>query len=301
MARDFDDDAPRRIGDANELVLARQRDADERIYVVTTNLVIDAQEKLARRRRLDRIWRAGAAVSWLSLLTAVIGTGIAAWTTGDPARFVLGDLVCGSLLLMSLLALVGVHFAGRGLPTLQRLEAQLVSAQESLWKQKVKSNPDVDERRKLYREEVTTAIEQYQADSRKYRTIHNGLQTLIMIGSASTTTIAALDTGKELTWQSVTLTAISFAITVAAMFTGYYKFRERSYFLQQTADAIEEEANAVRLGIGAYSEYGPGQEGEALKKFTQRVEEHRNEQRRRQQQLDQPADQATPSSQPPAA
>ncbi|MFD6183765.1 hypothetical protein [Streptomyces goshikiensis] len=45
MARDFDDDAPRRIQDANELVLARQRDADERICVVTTNLVIDAQEK----------------------------------------------------------------------------------------------------------------------------------------------------------------------------------------------------------------------------------------------------------------
>ncbi|MET8957616.1 DUF4231 domain-containing protein [Streptomyces sp. NPDC004533] len=301
MARDFDDDAPRRMRDANELVLARQRDADERIYVVTTNLVIDAQEKLARRRRLDRIWRAGAAVSWLSLLTAVIGTGIAALTTGDPARFVLGDLICGSLLLMSLLALVGVHFAGRDLPTLQRLEAQLASAQESLWKQKVRSNPDLDDRRKLYREEVTTAIEQYQADSRKYRRIHNSLQTLIMIGSASTTTIAALDTGKELTWQSVTLTGISFAITVAAMFTGYYKFRERSYFLQQTADAIEEEANAVRLGIGPYSEYGPGREDEALKLFTQRVEQHRNEQRRRQQQLDQPPDQAPPTSASPPA
>ncbi|MGY3676921.1 hypothetical protein ACVWXU_000544 [Streptomyces sp. TE33382] len=121
-----------------------------------------------------------------------------------------------------------------------------------------------------------------------------------MIGSASTTTIAALDTGKELTWQSVTLTGIGFAITVAAMFTGYYKFRERSYFLQQTADAIEEEANAVRLGIGHYGEYGPGRADEAQKLFTQRVEAHRNEQRRRQQQLDQPADQATPSSQPPA-
>ncbi|MEU4655204.1 hypothetical protein AB0G32_14910 [Streptomyces sp. NPDC023723] len=80
MARDFDDDAPRRIQDADDLInarkrdeaeriRARQRDADARIYVVTTNLVIDAQEKLARRRRLDRIWRAGAAVSWLSLLT----------------------------------------------------------------------------------------------------------------------------------------------------------------------------------------------------------------------------------------
>ncbi|MFB7225720.1 SLATT domain-containing protein [Streptomyces sp. NPDC056227] len=119
-----------------------------------------------------------------------------------------------------------------------------------------------------------------------------------MIGSASTTTIAALDTGKELTWQSVTLTVISFAITVAAMFTGYYKFRKRSYFLQQTADAIEEEANAVTLGIGPYSEVG---EVEALKLFTQRVEGHRNEQRRRQQQLDQPSDQAAPSSQPPTA
>ncbi|WP_310729189.1 DUF4231 domain-containing protein [Streptomyces sp. N2A] len=202
---------------------------------------------------------------------------------------------------MSLLALVSVHFAGRSLPTLQRLESQLVSAQESLWKQKAERRPGLEDRRHLYREEVTTAIEQYQADSRKYRRIHNSLQSLIMIGSASTTTIAALDTGKELTWQSITLTAISFAITVAAMFTGYYKFRERSYFLQQTADAIEEETNAVTLGIGPYSEFGPAREDEALKLFTQRVEEHRNEQRRRQQQLDQPADQAAPSSQPPTA
>ncbi|MFE4874865.1 hypothetical protein [Streptomyces sp. NPDC056682] len=175
MARDFDD-APRRIGDANDLVLARQRDADERIYVVNTNLVIDAQEKLARRRRLDRIRRAGAAVSWLSLFTAVIGTGIAAWTTGNPARFVLGDLICGSLLLMSLLALGGVHFAGRRVPSLQRLEAQLVSAQESLWQQKADRRPDLPDRRRLYFEEISTAVEKYQADSRKYRRVHNSLQ-----------------------------------------------------------------------------------------------------------------------------
>ncbi|MGA4844379.1 hypothetical protein [Streptomyces sp. G45] len=116
-----------------------------------------------------------------------------------------------------------------------------------------------------------------------------------MFSSASTTRIAALDTGKELTWQSVTLTGISFAITVAALFTGYY-----NYFLQQTADAIGEEANAVRLGIGPYSEYGNGREGEALQVFIQRVYQHRDEQRRHQQ-LDQSADQATPSSQPPAA
>ncbi|WP_406458680.1 hypothetical protein OG782_36845 [Streptomyces sp. NBC_00876] len=71
MARDIDDDAPRRIGDAKELVLARRWDSDERIYVVTTNLVIDAQEQIVRRRQLDRMWRAGAAISWLSLLAAL--------------------------------------------------------------------------------------------------------------------------------------------------------------------------------------------------------------------------------------
>lgn len=128
MPRSYDDDAPRRIRNANELISARQRDADERTHVVTTNLVIDAREKLARRQRLDRMWRAGWAVSWLSLLTAVFGTGIAALKTSDPARFVVGDLICGSLLRLSVLVLVGVRFVGRGLPILQRAEAQLASA-----------------------------------------------------------------------------------------------------------------------------------------------------------------------------
>ncbi|MFE3416022.1 SLATT domain-containing protein [Streptomyces mirabilis] len=122
-----------------------------------------------------------------------------------------------------------------------------------------------------------------------------------MIGSAATTTVAALDTGGKLTWQNVTIVAIGFTVTLSAAFTGYYKYRERSYFLLQTADAIEEEANAVTLGIGPYKNFGPDQEQQALKLFTQRVEDHRNEQRRRQQQLDQPADQATPTGASPSA
>jgi hypothetical protein len=72
----------------------------------------------------------------------------------------------------------------------------------------------------------------------------------------------------------------------------------RSYLLQQTADAIEEEANAPKLGIGPYYDFEPHQEQETLKLFTQRVEDHRNEQRRRQQ-LDQLTDQAPPTGIPP--
>ncbi|MGC0335195.1 hypothetical protein [Streptomyces sp. SLBN-8D4] len=109
MTRSFDDDTPRRIRDADDLVQARRRDAGERIHVATISLVIDEQEKRARRRWLDRIRRAGWAVSWLSV----------------PGQFVVvGDPVCGSLFLLSVPALVGARFAGRGLPTLQRAEAQ---------------------------------------------------------------------------------------------------------------------------------------------------------------------------------
>ncbi|MFG3292686.1 DUF4231 domain-containing protein [Streptomyces sp. NPDC048179] len=134
---------------------------------------------------------------------------------------------------------------------------------------------------------------------RKCRT-SRGHSTLIMVGSTATTTVAALDSGDKLTWQNVTIVTISFAITLAAAFTGYYKYRERSYFLQQTADAIEEEANAFALGVGKYGVYGPEKDQEALAVFTLAVEDLRNEQRRRQQQLDQPAEQATSGGTPPA-
>ncbi|WP_327286081.1 MULTISPECIES: DUF4231 domain-containing protein [unclassified Streptomyces] len=145
------------------------------------------------------------------------------------------------------------------------------------------------EQRGMYREELAEVIENYQAESRKYRRVHNGLQSLIMVGSTTITTVAALD-AKEWNWQTIMVIALGFCVTLASTFTGYYKYRERSYFLQQTADAIEEEANAVALGVGEYSVFGEDEQDQALAKFTQRVETLRNEQRRRQQQLDQPAE-----------
>jgi hypothetical protein len=145
--------------------------------------------------------------------------------------------------------------------------------------------PSTEHRRRLYRQEVADVIDQFQRESRKYRRIHNSLQSLIMVGATSTTTIASLNTADDLTWQNVLTIAISFAITLAATFTGYYKFRERSYFLRETADAIEEQANALALGVGEYTDLN---EKDALKHFTGVVESLRGDQRRRQQQLDQP-------------
>lgn len=255
-----------------------------------------SQELLSRRRRSDRIWRLGPAAVALALVTAAFGTVL----TWETSRFVLGDVACAVVLLLALTAMVSDLLRNRGLPSRTFLEEDLAVKQDSLRQLNAKGHPSLAERRRLYREDVAGIIELYQRKSRKYRRTHNSLQSLVMVGSTTTTTVGALDTARELTWQSVTIVSISFVVTLAAMFTGYYKYRERGYFLQQTADAIEEHANAVALGVGEYSKFDTGQEEEALARFTQRVEELRNEQRRRQQQLDQSADQTAPIGQPPA-
>ncbi|MFJ1244985.1 hypothetical protein, partial [Bacillus amyloliquefaciens] len=58
--------------------------------------------------------------------------------------------------------------------------------------------------------------------------------------------------------------------------------------LQQTADAIEEEYDAVNLKVGRYK--GSTDDAAALLEFTERVETLKNDQRNRQQQLDQPTE-----------
>ncbi|XUL85465.1 SLATT domain-containing protein [Streptomyces galilaeus] len=203
--------------------------------------VLEAEHQLARRLRSDRVWRYGTAAIELAPLTGIAGTA-ATWHT---SRFTVGGTLGFTVIVLAGAVMTYDYRKHRQyLKTRPHLEARLADKQEQLRRHQAEHQPGLEARRKLYREEITGVVAQYQTDSRRYRGIHNSLQTLIMTGSAATTTIAALDTGNQLTRQSVTLTLISFAITLAAMFTGYYKFRERSYFLQQTADSVEEEANA---------------------------------------------------------
>lgn len=180
-----------------------------------------------------------------------------------------------------------------------QLRDKLATRREELRKESLGAQPPLTERRSMYREDTVEVIAQYGRESRHYRRVHNSLQSLIMVGSTAMTTIAALSQ-QDWNWQSVSVVVLGFSVTLASAFTGYYKYRERSYFLRQTADAIEEELNAVMLGIGEYSKFTEEQESEALARYTQRVETLRNDQRRREQQLDQPAEQAPPAA-PPSA
>ncbi|MFE1519590.1 SLATT domain-containing protein [[Kitasatospora] papulosa] len=146
------------------------------------------------------------------------------------------DITCAALALVSG-AVAWVAAPPRGRPSLAKLEDMLATNREALRFLSALIHPTLKERRSLYREDVAGVIEQHRTDSRRYRLIHNVLQNLIMIGAASTTTVAALDTRNQFTWQNITIVAIGFTVTLAAAFTGYYKYRERSYFLLQTADA----------------------------------------------------------------
>ncbi|MER6719849.1 DUF4231 domain-containing protein [Streptomyces halstedii] len=183
--------------------------------------------------------------------------------------------------------------------SMARLQDSLDIKREELRTRSLRTQPTLTERRGMYREDMADVLAQYGRESRYYRRVHNSLQSLIMIGSTAVTTIAALSQ-QDWNWQTLSVLVLGFSITLASAFSGYYKYRERSYFLRQTADAIEEELNAVMLGVGEYSQFTEDQEGEALAKFTQRVEALRNEQRRREQQLDQPVEQAGPAGPPPA-
>ncbi|WP_432040421.1 SLATT domain-containing protein [Streptomyces cucumeris] len=176
------------------------------------------------------------------------------------------------------------------------LEQELAILLDQLHFLSARTHSSVTDQRALYRENIHEVIDEYAALSRRYRRRHNSLHALITIGSASIAAVAALDPG--LNWQKKVIIGISFVVTCASGFSGYYKFRERSYFLQQSADAIEEELNAALLGVGEYNDFSPHQNEELLARFAQRVESLRNEQRRRQQQLDQPAEQSTSTPQP---
>lgn len=143
-----------------------------------------------------------------------------------------------------------------------------------------------ESRRHIYRETVPVAVEQYRSSGLRYRRVHNVFQSIIIIGSLATSTAASLaETPAPYKWITV---GTSFSVGIAAGFTGYFKFRERSFYLQQTADSIEEEYDAVNLKVGRYK--GSADDEAALLEFTERVETLKNDQRKRQQQLDQPTE-----------
>jgi hypothetical protein len=140
-------------------------------------------------------------------------------------------------------------------------------------------------RRITYKEDAFHDIDKLRGESKSYRTVNNFLQGIIIIGSLAATGAAGIATEVPvLRWVTLGLT---FAVGISSGFMGYFKYKERSFYLQQTADAIESEWEAVEIGVGRYRNM---QDAEALAEFVEEVHRLKSEQKKRQQNLEQPPD-----------
>ncbi|MGJ7415394.1 DUF4231 domain-containing protein [Streptomyces cinereoruber] len=141
---------------------------------------------------------------------------------------------------------------------------------------------------RIYREASLDLIAQYRKSANNNRRIHNFFQLVIITGSIATSTLTAMNEGSNLALRIITST-LSALVGISAGVTGYFKFRERGYNLQSTADDIEKHYNASQFMLDDYagSDGAPLSEGERLRRFAGFVERLKEEQRKRELQLEQ--------------
>jgi hypothetical protein len=152
-------------------------------------------------------------------------------------------------------------------------------------------------RRIGYQSDALTDVDQLRNDSRSYRRTSNLLQGVVIIGSlAATGASGAAAVLPDIRWAVL---GITFLVGIASGFTGYFKYKEKGFYLQQTADAIESEYYAYDIGVGRYKERGKDEEHEeqALAEFVDEVHKLKAEQRKREQSLEQPPEARHPKEQ----
>ncbi|GAB3073944.1 DUF4231 domain-containing protein [Micromonospora schwarzwaldensis] len=249
------------------------------------SLILDAEEKL----HLQGLWRK-VGIAWILIgnITLIAMAAVATFSElGQVNRFStqLYAACSVSLLVSPALAYWQYKRMRRTRIILKKLHVVRRRTQADLDTSTSSGGDSALLAQKRYRDDVPDLIAQYREDAGRTRGIHNRFQSVIIIGSVATSAIATASVAfSQARWLTV---AASAAVGLAAGFTGYFKYHERSFNSQQTADAIEREYEAVELRVGKYTGLD---EAKAYAAFADAVERLRDEQNKRQQQLDQPAE-----------
>ena len=145
-----------------------------------------------------------------------------------------------------------------------------------------------------YRSQLGGVIYQYQREANRYRRFHYTIQIMIILFSLLVTGLTSGLTGLlggaiGKPWIAPIL---SLTVSFLTAMTALFRFRDRGFNLQQTADAIQYEINAADLGI---FDYRGKSDKESLVELAERAERLKDEQRKRQQQLEQASDNKQPS------
>lgn len=245
--------------------------------------VIQAEVKLAQGRTLHRLGRLAVAIGPLSAI-AIYAATYATWRQIDLAPVNYVAIPLSLILCVAAFFYVGGVIVG-DIDSVKKLDLALAEQLERRRIRAAELEVGVSYRRIVYKEKLGNDVGSLRHESKRYRRVHNLLQSVIIVFSLANTTITgiALD-GSMWQWPAV---GVSFAVGISAGFMGYFKFRERSFYLQQTADSIEQEASAAELGI---FRYGKVDESDGLRLLVEEVEKLKAEQRKREQSLDQQSD-----------
>ncbi|MFB6782707.1 DUF4231 domain-containing protein [Streptomyces sp. NPDC056352] len=264
-----------------------QKAREERIEQMQTKR--RAAAHLRSRIRLVRIARGlvgGPAIAACITFATAVGFTVSTWKRFDMAPY-------NTAALLLLLLLLIVFIAGRRMDTGKkegeedqsvaelRLELDLLEERRIL--EAAHSARSSYERQYSYRETIPHEIDRLRRETRRYRRVHNFFQWSLFVASVAMSVTAALydppQPGKGI------LISLGAFISFTTAVTGYFKFRERAFNLQQTADAIEQHVTAYDLAISPYNH----SEAQAnLERLAETVESLRVEQRKREQQLEQP-------------
>lgn len=245
--------------------------------------IIEAKADLKQLRffrRLTLLWMLGGNVTLAALL---VGANFAIdWSkidSGQSGLNIYGTLIiCGSIGASTWWANHHRGKISKSIVELRQLEAQRRSLQ--LGNPEQQSIPGAFH---SYFESVPSYRDEYRRSAEKYRNRHNLFQLTVIIGSilTSVSTTASAEQGFW-SWLAVSISAL---VSIAAGIISYFKFRERSLNLQQTADSIDIELAAYSLKIRRYKNLS---REEASSAFAEEVERLREEQRKKELQLEQP-------------
>ncbi|MGW9640148.1 DUF4231 domain-containing protein [Streptomyces albidoflavus] len=261
--------------------VARSAEGPTELLLEHASRILKLQANIRIRKIQLRCLYGTGLVTVLSVLMIYVAT-VSTWRTVDLARF--NQIAIPLTIVCGIACAIQAHRESERTTrkSVRELQLELEIAEERRLLQASQLGVPPFQRQFSYKDSIPRELDKLREEAQHYRRIHTLLQSVIIIGSLGTTTAASLaDTPPPLKWVTV---ATSFAVGISAGFTGYFKYRERSFYLQQTADAIEQHATAFELGIPPYV----GKEEENLAKLTQEIESLRVEQRKREQQLDQP-------------
>jgi hypothetical protein len=170
--------------------------------------------------------------------------------------------------------------------SLSRRDYELM-AQEVRVERRLRPPEERGDARLAYQDDITFYVEELRRRGVRSRRANNIVQLITIIGSLAATAVASLAIANDLLgWFTP---AITFIVGTASGIAAIYKFKDRSFYAQQTANAIDQELSAHNLEIGRYAPDAVDDPEVARTRLVEEIHRLRTEQENREQNLDQPA------------